>query len=121
MDGISDLFERNNLNIFGPKKYFAQLEGSKVFSKKFMKDNKSNTIDMHVIKRNKKREVISFDKILRRIKTKGRELNLKNIIYAQLTMKIIDQLHDNIETSKIDELTAEQCASMASQHLIIVN
>ena len=30
-------------------------------------------------------------------------------------MKIIDQLHDNIETSKIDELTAEQCASMASQ------
>jgi ribonucleotide reductase alpha subunit len=81
-----------------------------------MKDNKSNTIDMHVIKRNKKREVISFDKILRRIKTKGRELNLKNIIYAQLTMKIIDQLHDNIETSKIDELTAEQCASMASQH-----
>jgi phosphoribosylamine-glycine ligase len=30
--GISDLFEENNLNIFGPKKYFSQLEGSKVFS-----------------------------------------------------------------------------------------
>ena len=37
--GISDLFEENNLNIFGPKKYFSQLEGSKVFSKNFMDSN----------------------------------------------------------------------------------
>ena len=37
--GISDLFEEKNLNIFGPKKYFAQLEGSKVFSKNFMSSN----------------------------------------------------------------------------------
>ena len=37
--GISDLFEEKNLNIFGPKKYFAQLEGSKVFSKNFMDSN----------------------------------------------------------------------------------
>ena len=39
VEGISDLFEENNLNIFGPKKYFAQLEGSKVFSKNFMDSN----------------------------------------------------------------------------------
>ena len=39
VEGISDLFEKNNLNIFGPKKYFAQLEGSKVFSKNFMSNN----------------------------------------------------------------------------------
>ena len=39
VEGISDLFEENNLNIFGPKKYFAQLEGSKVFSKNFMNSN----------------------------------------------------------------------------------
>ena len=31
-------------------------------------------------------------------------------------MKVIDQLYDNIKTSLIDELTAEQCASMASIH-----
>jgi phosphoribosylamine--glycine ligase len=37
--GISDLFEEKNLNIFGPKKYFSQLEGSKVFSKNFMDSN----------------------------------------------------------------------------------
>jgi len=45
VDGISDLFEDNDLNIFGPKKYFSQLEGSKSFSKKFMKDNKLPTAD----------------------------------------------------------------------------
>ena len=39
VDGLSDLFEENNLNIFGPKKYFAQLEGSKVFAKDFMNKN----------------------------------------------------------------------------------
>ena len=81
-----------------------------------MKNNKSNVIEMHVLKRNNKKEIISFDKILRRIKHAGKELNLQNIIYGQLTMKIIDQLYDNIKTSLIDELTAEQCASMASTH-----
>jgi ribonucleotide reductase alpha subunit len=81
-----------------------------------MKNNKSSAIDMHVIKRNKKKEIISFDKILKRIKAVGKHFNLQNIIYAQLTMKVIDQLYDNIETTKIDELTAQQCASMASIH-----
>ena len=81
-----------------------------------MKNNKSSTIDMHVIKRNNKKEIISFDKILKRIKAVGKHFNLQNIIYAQLTMKVIDQLYDNIETTKIDELTAQQCASMTSIH-----
>ena len=43
VDGLSDVFEKNNLNIFGPKKYFAQLEGSKAFSKRFMKENQLPT------------------------------------------------------------------------------
>ena len=82
-----------------------------------MKNNKSNNgIDMYVIKRNGKREPISFDKILKRIKSIGKDFELKNIIYAQLTMKVIDQLQDNIETKRIDELTAEQCAALASKH-----
>lgn len=71
---------------------------------------------MYVIKRNKKKEIISFDKILKRIKIICKEFGLHNILYAQVTMKVIDQLYDNIETTKIDELTAEQCASMASTH-----
>jgi ribonucleotide reductase alpha subunit len=81
-----------------------------------MKNNKNNANDMYVIKRNNKKEPISFDKILKRIKSICKEFNLQNIIYAQLTIKVIDQLYDNIETTKIDELTAQQCCSMASIH-----
>ena len=82
-----------------------------------MKNSKNNNVsEMYIIKRNGKKEIISFDKILKRIKNLGKEIGLQNIAYAQVTMKIIDQLYDNIETTKIDELTAEQCASMASTH-----
>ena len=41
---------------------------------------KNNDMDMYVIKRNGKREIISFDKILKRIKTIGKECNLQNVI-----------------------------------------
>ena len=81
-----------------------------------MTNNKSNVIDMHVLKRSGKKEAISFDKILKRIKTIGKDLELKNVIYGQLAMKVIDQLKDNIRTTDIDELTAEQSASMGSVH-----
>tara|TARA_B100001758_G_C18409178_1_gene614355 strand:+ start:733 stop:3303 length:2571 start_codon:yes stop_codon:yes gene_type:complete len=77
---------------------------------------KKNENEMYVIKRSGKREVISFDKILKRLRSVGRQQNLRNIMYAQITMKVIDQLHDNIKTSQIDELTAEECAAMTSQH-----
>ena len=80
-------------------------------------NNKVSEFDMHVIKRNGKKEVISFDKILKRIKSLGKTFNLQNIRFAQLAMKVIDQLFDNIQTTKIDELTAEQCAAMSSIHL----
>jgi len=36
--------------------------------------------------------------------------------YTTLVIKIIDQLYDGIPTTKIDELTAQQCAMMAVQH-----
>ena len=70
---------------------------------------------MHVIKRNGEKQPISFDKILYRIKRIGQEVNIK-INYSALVMKIIDQLYDNIETTKIDELMAEQCASQTTIH-----
>ena len=71
--------------------------------------------EMYVVKRNGEREVVSFDKILKRIKNCGMEVGIK-INYTTLVMKVIDQLFDGISTTKIDELTAEQCASMASIH-----
>ena len=75
----------------------------------------ANMEDMHVTKRNGEVEIVAFDKILNRIKRVGKEVNLK-INYTSLAMKVIDQLYDKISTTKIDELTAEQCASLASTH-----
>ena len=71
--------------------------------------------EMKVIKRSGNEEDVSFDKILNRIKKLGNEVNLQ-LNYSMLTMKVIDQLYNLINTSKIDELTAEQCASMATHH-----
>jgi len=71
--------------------------------------------EMYVVKRNGEREIVSFDKILKRIKTLGQEVGIQ-INYTTLVMKVIDQLYDGISTSKIDELTAAQCASLASTH-----
>ena len=71
--------------------------------------------EMYVVKRNGSKEAVTFDKILKRIKTIGNQLNLK-ITYTPLAMKVIDQLYDGISTTKIDDLSAEQCASMASIH-----
>lgn len=75
----------------------------------------SDDAEMHVIKRNGSIETVEFDKILNRMKKIGQSLNLK-INYTSLAMKVIDQLFDKISTSKIDELSAEQCASMSSIH-----
>jgi len=75
----------------------------------------SDSIDMRVTKRNGELEDIAFDKILNRVKKLGQEANIQ-INYSSLVMKVIDQLYDKIPTTKIDELTAEQCAVMSTQH-----
>lgn len=71
--------------------------------------------DMRVTKRNGELEEIAFDKILTRIKKLGTEAKIQ-INYSALTMKVIDQIYDTIPTSKIDELAAEQCASLCTHH-----
>lgn len=74
-----------------------------------------SNFDMRVKKRNGDLEDIAFDKILNRIRKLGHEANIQ-INYPSLTMKVIEQLYDKIETTKIDELAAEQCTSLSTQH-----
>jgi ribonucleotide reductase alpha subunit len=71
------------------------------------------TTYMRVTKRNGELEEIAFDKIQSRIKKLGEEVSI-HINYQQLVMKVIDQLYDKISTTKIDELAAEQCASLST-------
>lgn len=72
--------------------------------------------EMHVIKRDGTHEMVLFDKILTRLKKLGKEASIDNLNYTSLVMKVIAQLYGGITTSQIDELLAEQCASMASTH-----
>ena len=72
-----------------------------------------------VIKRNGEKEVFSFDKIYKRILTLGKNnqgVNELNVKYTTLAQKIIDRLYDGIPTEQIDELTAQQCASLITTH-----
>ena len=71
--------------------------------------------EMKVIKRNGKFEVVSFDKILKRVKALGSECNI-TINYTSFVMKVIDQIYDGITTMKIDELSAELGASLSVQN-----
>lgn len=73
-------------------------------------------LEMQVIKRNGSYEEVSFDKILKRIRNMGNQSKIGAINYTVLAMKVIDQLYDKIPTSKIDELTAEQCATLSTTH-----
>ena len=71
-------------------------------------------LEDRVTKRDGRLEVISFDKILTRVKMLGNgELNIN---YAGLVKKVIDRLYDEIKTTEIDELTAQQCASLSTEH-----
>jgi ribonucleoside-diphosphate reductase alpha subunit len=76
-------------------------------------DNCTN--EMRVTKRDGELQDIAFDKILERVKKLGQEAKI-NINYSSLVIKVIDQLYDKISTAKIDELAAEQCASLSTNH-----
>uniref|UniRef100_A0A6C0D9I3 ribonucleoside-diphosphate reductase n=1 Tax=viral metagenome TaxID=1070528 RepID=A0A6C0D9I3_9ZZZZ len=80
-----------------------------------MSSEQDSQREMRVTKRDGSVEDISFDKILNRVKKLGQEANI-HINYSSLVMKVIDQLYDKISTTKIDELTAEQCAALSTQH-----
>ncbi len=72
-----------------------------------------------VIKRDGSCEIFSFDKILNRVTRLGLNKEGKNelsINYTGLVQKIIDRLYDGIPTTQIDELTAQQCASLITTH-----
>jgi ribonucleotide reductase alpha subunit len=74
-----------------------------------------SSTEMRVTKRNGELQEVAFDKILERVKKLGQEAGI-NINYSSLVMKVIDQLYDKIPTAKIDELAAEQCASLSTNH-----
>lgn len=73
-----------------------------------------NTMEVfYVFKRNNDKEEVSFDKIIKRIKNLSEGLNINPSLIAQ---KIIKEIYDGIKTSEIDELAAQLCASLSTEH-----
>ena len=68
----------------------------------------------YVVKRDGRQETVSFDKILTRCKNLSN--NELNINLTSLVQKIIDGLYNGISTTEIDELLAQQCASLSTVH-----
>ena len=68
---------------------------------------------MKVVKRNSSSQEVNFAKIQNRFKNVCNTFNL-NLNSTALAMKVIDQIHDDIETNKIDNVCAEQAASMST-------
>ena len=71
---------------------------------------------MEVIKRDGSKQPILFDKISERIRKLAHMEPRLCIDISRLVIQIINQLHDQISTSNIDELTAQECASQCANH-----
>ena len=72
---------------------------------------------MRVLKRTNISEEVSFDKIKTRInKLQIMEPSLNNTDSIKITQKVIAHLFDNIKTEKIDEISANICSSLVTEH-----
>lgn len=67
-----------------------------------------------VVKRDGKKEPVSFDKILRRVGVLSRDLD--TVDHVAVAQKVVSQLYSGVTTSKLDEFAAELCAQMVTSH-----
>jgi len=68
---------------------------------------------MTVIKRDGKKEDVSFDKVLQRIRKAARGLQVNP---DALSQQVLGQIIDGVHTSELDELTAQLAASLCTNH-----
>jgi len=67
----------------------------------------------YVTKSNGSFEEVSFDKILRRMKTLSKSLTINS---TKITREITSQMYNGINTSELDELGAQTAASLSTEH-----
>jgi len=73
-----------------------------------------NTYQMQVVKRNGKKEPVSFDKVIKRLKTLCSGLEtIDPILVAQ---KVIAEIYNDVHTYQLDELAAEICTSLSTEN-----
>ena len=68
---------------------------------------------MEVIKRSGKKEEVSFDKVKSRLQLLCNGLTIDPIKIAQ---QVVSRIYDNVKTYELDELSAEICATLATEN-----
>ena len=70
---------------------------------------------MRVLKRNGVYEEVSFDKVIRRIKSLCvEEPPCKHVDYISVAQKVCSKIFDGVSTSELDELAANTCISLST-------
>ena len=71
---------------------------------------------MFVVKRDGKKEEVSFDKITKRISSLCFNLNQEYLVPQKIAQKVVEGVYDGVSTSELDNLAAETCAYMSQMH-----
>ncbi|KAJ3371249.1 hypothetical protein GGF31_003428 [Allomyces arbusculus] len=79
-------------------------------------DNMSSQPNMFIVKRDGRKEEISFDKITRRVTSLCDGLNMSFIDPLRIVKSVIEGLFSGAKTSQLDTLAAEICASLSNVH-----
>jgi len=72
--------------------------------------------EMHVIKRDGRKEPVRFDSITARLEPLCEGLNREYINPTLITQKVAEGVHNGIKTSELDTLAAETCAYLSQKH-----
>lgn len=73
----------------------------------------SGITSMQVLKRDGRKEDVSFDKVLERVRRASDGLSVNPTAIAQ---KVLGQIYDGVKTTELDELTCQLAASLATVH-----
>src|ERR1700723_1265811 len=71
---------------------------------------------MFVVKRDRKRESVKFDKITARIEKLCYGLDRRFVNSIDVAKKVIEGLYDGVTTTELDNLAAETAASLTVKH-----
>ena len=75
---------------------------------------------MHVIKRDGRKETVSFDKVSRRLEKLIKAFDKYpklNIDYIALAQKVCGDVYSGVNTYELDELAAQTCAGMITESI----
>jgi ribonucleoside-diphosphate reductase alpha subunit len=73
--------------------------------------------EMHVVKRNGEKELVSFDKVLNRLRNLSNEARFSKKLQLNLSLvaqKVCSRIYNGVSTSELDELAAQICASLST-------